>query len=345
MYYLTSVVQVKEELRRRRRQQRTIRTMLDQHVEQTFGIANYSQFVREGIGSGMVGSTPTIDDEKSYGVLARQIPGMCSEDVACYLLSRRLGLVPSVLAFTRDSFNSGSNDKLFRARVPFISWSKKARLIVENRNLITAPEVSVYDELNMARMDRLYTDGISLAEYHWNMQRNVFRSFPEPYLWTDLSHTYGRVLAEVKRAGKQPATVWRSNREGKDEPSPCYTESEALDLTVRPSSKWYYHLYLSMFLDGTFVLLETYDNETGGVPEARRLFEREMDVIRSATGFMPMVVKTAPLRPDMLYVNQHIIDEPTRAGEQLCRMQYWSDETATMTRWLADETIRFGRPV
>jgi hypothetical protein len=256
-----------------------------------------------------------------------------------------VGGVGTVLAFTRDSFNSGSNDKLFRARVPFVSWSKKARLVVDNRPLITQPQVKVYDELNMARMDRLYTNGVSLAQYHWQMQQNVFRSFPEPYLWTDLSDTYGRVLAQVNRAGKKPATVWRCNGDGKDSPSSHYTESEALDLTVRPSSKWYYHLYLSMFLDGTFVLLETYDNETGGVPEARRLFEKEMDAIRSATGFMPMVVKTAPLRPDMLYVNQHILDEPVRASERLCPLQYWTDETAAMTRWFADEVLRFGRPL
>src|SRR5574343_1635220 len=98
MYYLESVHSAKEEVRRRKEQRGTIRTMLNQHIKARFGIEDYSSFVRNGLAEAIVGTEPVIDETKSYGVLARQIPGLCSEDVACYLLARRLGLVPMAIA-------------------------------------------------------------------------------------------------------------------------------------------------------------------------------------------------------------------------------------------------------
>ncbi|GEM_PF-3260237 len=343
MYYLTSVQQVIEELRSRRKNRHVIQSMLDQNIESLFGIPNYSRFIREEIARSIHGQNAGIDGEKTYGFLARQIPGTCSEDIACNLLSRKLGIVPCSFAFTRDTFHSNSNDKLFRAKVPFISWSKKGRLVINHKCVLTGMTSNSYTNLNMVRMDKLQAGDMMLAEYHRTMQHSVFSAFSQPSIWGDISPVYGEILARVKAARKQPPFIWRSNGEHKDAQCTDYTEEDARGLIVRPSSKWYYYLYLSMFLDGTFVLLETYDNEAGGVPEARKLFETEMNKVFAATGFMPLVVKTTPLRPDMLYVNQHILDNPARAAETLSGLHYWSDDTSAMTRWFADQVIQFGR--
>lgn len=344
MYYLNSVSQAKEEIRRRKKDRVLVQSILDGHIERQFGIRNFSQLISNQVSASAVGTAMPINCETTYGVLARQVPGLSVEDIACYMLSRRLGLTPCALAFTRDTFHSGSNDKLFRVKVPFASWSKKGNLVVVPNSVLGGGKSIPYSELDMLRLDRLSANGVPLPIYHRSMQQRVFSHFQEPYIWGDVSPLWGEILAQTREAGKAPNPIWRAGPDHKDTLSNgTYTVEEARALTVRPSSKWYYHLYLSMFLDGTFVLLETYDNETGGVPEARRLFEKEMDKIHQVTGFMPLVVKTYPLRPDMLYVNQHIIDEPQKASRVLENARYWSEDTVSMTRWFADQVLQVGR--
>ncbi len=343
MYYLTSVAKVKEELLRRKKQQGLIRSLLDQHIESRFGIADYSRSMRTEIAKTIIGSPALIDDNRSHGMLARQVPGVCSEDVACYLLAQKLGVVPCSFAQTRDTFHSNSNDKLHRAKIPFISWSKKNKAIIQYQGVITSPQVTSYTDLDMIRMDRLNVGDITLGEYHRQMQHAVFSTFPEPYVRMDVSPAWGEFLARALEAKKQPSSVWRSGENNKDSQCAEYTAEEARNLIVRPSSKWYYHLYLSMFLDGTFVLFETYDDETSGMPEVRQMFEEEMKSIYHAVGFMPIVVKTTPDRLDTLYVNRHIIENPAQAAETLSRAHHWSDDTSAMTRWFEDQAIQFGR--
>jgi hypothetical protein len=343
MYYLTSVSAIKEEVRKRWKSRNLIRALLDEHIKEDFGINDFSGLFTSGILRSVTDPFTASQPETVYGVLARQVPGVCIEDVACYMLSLRLGLQPLTLAFTRDTFHSGSNDKLFRVKVPFSSWSKKGNLQVAHKSVVTNTNGHSYTDLDMMRMDRFLVGDCTLAEYHRRMQNVVFTQSEIPCLWGDISRTWGDILALSREANKHPATVWKNNADGKDiKWSDEYSVDDARSLIVRPSSKWYYHLYLSMFLDGTFVLLETYDNESGGVPAARSLFETEMNAIKQATGYMPLVVKTAPLRPDMLYVNQHIIDNPAAIQHLTAlRSRYWSDDTALMTRWFADQVIQF----
>lgn len=342
MYYLDSVSQAKEEIRKRKEKQGLIQQVLDRHIKAVFGIENFSTIVSSGIFSSIKDPYSEINQEASYGILARQVPGTCTEDIACYLISLRLGLVPFTLAFTRDTFHSGSNDKLFRVKVPFTSWSKKGNLTVQYKSVVTNVHSHSFTDLDMMRLDRFHVEKISLPEYHRQMQQSIFTHFQRPYLWGDISSTWGEILAQSREAGKHPSEVWKCGRDEKDfRWHGDYSSLDARSLIVRPSSKWYYYLYLSMFLDGRFVLLETYDNDSGGVPEARLLFEREMRRIYEATGFMPLVVKTYPLRQDMLYVNQHIADDPSKAADFLEGVRYWSNDTVSMTRWFADQVIQF----
>lgn len=342
--YLNSVSLAKEAIQKRKERQCLVQRSLDGHIKEKFGISSFSSLVRSHISRSMVGSPEEPDPLASYGVLARQVPGACVEDIACYLLSRRLGLAPLSLAFTRDAFHSSSNDKLFRVKVPFTSWSKKGNLQVNYTSVVTNTNGYSFTDLNMVRMDTFKVVDRSLAEYHRIQQQEIFKHFEKPYIWGDVSRMWGEILAQAKGGVGNPRYVWRTGEDNKDvQCTREYTAEEARSLVVRPSSKWYYHLYLSMFLDGTFVLLDTYDNETGGVPEARRLFEEEMMAIKKATGFMPLVVKTYPLRQDMLYVNQHIIDDPVKAAGVLQQAKYWTDDTVSMTRWFADQAIQVGK--
>ena len=352
MYYFESTTQIKEELRRRRRERGTIRSVLNQHIEKTYGIQGFSNLVSSSIlANGTIhnGNCDTTaseldTDEVSYGVLARQVPGLTAEDIACHLVSLQLGITPFPFAFSRDVFHSGSNDKLFRVKVPFVSWSKKGNMVITHKKVITSHTSSSYTDLDMMRLDRLEVNGSTLREHHRGMQAKFFRHLDKPYMYGDISYIWGDILARTIEAGRGPKEVWKTDESGKDRPHIATpTPDEARSLLVRPSSHWYYHLYLSMFLDGKFVLLETYDNEKGGVPEARRLFEKEMDAIRNATGYMPLVVKTYPLRPDMLYVNNHIIESPDKAAVALGSTRYWSEDTVSMTRYFADQALSFGR--
>jgi len=343
--YITSISQAKEEIRKRKESAGMVRSVLNEHIKSRFGISDFTKIVSSYVSSSTIGTPMVVNDTNTYGVLARQIPGACVEDIACYLLSRRIGLIPCALAFTRDTFYSGSNDKLFRINIPFIEWSKKGNLVERRTPIIKTPTNS-YNHFDMVRMDRLVVDDKPLATYHQEMQASVCKYFDQPYIWGDVSAFWGEILALAKESGRAPESIWRSTPENKDVLSlDGYTPDEARNLIVRPSAKWYYHLYLSMFLDGSFVLLETYDNETGGVPEARRLFEKEMSEIYRATGFMPLVVKTSPLRNDMLFVNRHLVDEPQKTAHSLIHKKYWLDDTTSTTRWLADQVVQVGNNI
>lgn len=339
--YLTSILQFKEAIKLRRKNRAAIRFAVNEFIKRRYGISDFCQFSMSSFAETIVGQPKQIDENQTYGVLARQIPGVCAEDIAFHLLTQRLGIVPCTPAFSRDVFVAKSCDKLFRVNVPFISWSKKSNPVIQPKWVITGRKDNGFTDLDMVRMDKMAAGDCSLPEFHRRMQSHVFGAFTQPMIWSDISTVYGQVLAMAKQANMMPGYVWRSDGDWKDCKSPDYTEEEALNLTVRPSSKWYYPLYLSMFMDGTFVLLETYDNEAGGVPEAKILFDKTVQEIYSATGFKPLVVKTFPLTRDMLFVNQHILDEPKRAAETLSSLRYWTDDTVSMTRFFADQVIHF----
>lgn len=344
--YLHSLNQINPSLKERRNRKEAIRRAVDAHIRNCYGITDFSQKLRKGILEPL-GIDPVEADKqgKSFGMLARQIPSICAEDVACHCLAQRIGLTPLSMAFTRDAFIPGGNDKVRRAKVPFVAWSKKGALQLTHETVVDADDDSLHS-LNMVRMDRIRTKpefgGTTLAAFHRAMHQNLFGHFTKPGLWGDISTLYGAFLAESIESGHTPRPLWKTNHESRDTAwEGPVTSSEALELIVRPSSKWYYELYLSMFLDGTFVLLETYDNEEGGVPLARALFERTVDAIELGVGCKPVVVKTSPLSKDMLYVNRAMIQDPERTAAFMERQAYWETDTVRMSRWFADRAIQF----
>lgn len=348
MYYLTSVPEIKEAVKQRRKKRSIVQAMVNKHIEDKFGIVDFSELVAQQIFAsrsafGSITSPPYgFDQDASYGVLARQIPSLSAEDIACYLLAHRLDLAPFALAFARDAFHSNSNDKLFRVRIPFVSWSKKKNLVLNHKMVVTNTNGSSLTNLDMTILDRMQVGDMKLNDYHCQLQQSFYSHDKAPYIYGDISRAWGEILAQTKEAKKLAPIVWKRGDDGKDILwDREYTVEEARALVVRPSAKWYYPMYLSMFMDGRFILLESYDSEV--VPKARQLFETAMDDIYKATGFMPLIVKTYTLRTDMLYVNQHIIDEPNKACAELSIARHWTDDTVAMSRWFADQAIQFGR--
>jgi hypothetical protein len=344
--YITSLDEISSVLKKRKDAKTAIRARTDEAIYAQYGIRDFSATLRRGILEPL-GIDPQEADQKgqSFGMLARQIPGICAEDIACHCLAQRAQLRPLSMAFTRDAFIVGGNDKIRRAKVPFVSWSKKGSLQLANTVVVESDD-NTLNALNMVRIDRINTKpefgGLPLAEYHRSMHSTLFGRFSQPGLWGDISSLYGSFLAESIESGRVPNPVWKTGDKGRDEAFEGALSSEdARTLIIRPSSKWYYELYLSMFLDGTFVLMETYDNEEGGVPLVKELFERSVSMVRSRTGVTPVVLKTTSLRRDMLYVNQTMLDDPERAAAFMEGQKYWENDTARMTRWLAERAIQF----
>lgn len=336
MFYLSSITEVKEAVKKRRKESRRVQGILDGYIAETYGVEGWSDLLASHL------ACKGQDPDTSYGVLARQVPSMSAEDISGHLLAHQLGLSSLALAFHRDAFHSGSNDKLMRVKIPFVSWSKKRNLMVSPRVVVTNIVGNSLTDMNMVRLDKLQVGEQELPEYHRDMQQSVSQHFPKPYHYGDISKMWGEVLARAQEGGKQPRPVWKSGPDGKDVKwETGYTAEEARALVVRPSSKWYYFMYLSMFLDGRFVLLESFDNPD--LPEARNLFETQMQAVYKATGYRPLIAKTYTLRTDMLYVNQHILDKPQEAAQELSSARHWTDDTVAMSRWFADQAIQFGR--
>jgi len=198
-----------------------------------------------------------------------------------------------------------------------------------------------YSDLDMVRFDRIVHEGKSVMDQHVAMQSAICNGAS----WTraDISAFYAGVLATLAKSGKPPRNVWLDNGSGKDILAETYSVDDALCQRVRPCAKWYYFMYLAMFVSGRFVLLETYDNENGGVPEARALFEREMNRLRVETGLYPLVVKTYPLTKDMLYINSHIIGAGPVAMQTLEALEPKGESTVHIVRSLADAVIGYGK--
>ncbi|TAK57586.1 hypothetical protein EPO17_01555 [Patescibacteria group bacterium] len=330
--YVNYVGHLPEVLKRRRSDKYSVRLSVDAFIDKKYGISDFTALVHSHLPTSV--QEAIASNVESVGVLARQVPGICAEDVAMYLLCRKLGLFPLALSFTRDTFVAVSHDKRHRVKVPWVRWSKSTNLIVEYED-ISARSINCIER---QRLDKIVVNGGGfLPQYHEQVRHHVFNG---SYPMGDASKLHGELLARATRA--RPDAVYRTDaRDGERLVRGSYTEDEARTLVVRPPSEWYYPLYLSMFMDGSLVLLDTYENSDGGVPEAKALFEKTMRQIADGCGWMPLVIQTAPLCLDMMFCNRHLLSVPN-ATETLCeRARLWHSTTYDASRHFADMAIMF----
>ena len=207
------------------------------------------------------------------------------------------------LSFYRDAYSPENHDKRCRVRIPWLWHSKKGNMVVDGAYIASEP-VSKIERKILGKIKT--TSGLLLPHFHAMMRVAVF-GHSNPTLDVSLLHA-----ESLKRATRRPEMIYRDIR-GYDRIGAIDSMDESLEC-YRPPASWYYPLYLSWFLNGSMVLLETYENPDGGVPEAKKLFEQTMFTVQSATGFLPLVVEIPPLTPEMLYCNRHLIDSPDCLG-------------------------------
>jgi hypothetical protein len=293
--YVQTKTELWHALSARRTESSTIRDSRDAWIRREYGIEDFTSIIRKHLG--FIDSQP----ERTFGLLARQLPGICMEDVASTLVSDFLGLEPIAISFLRDVFASKNHDKLHRIKIPWISWSKKGNIVMQYEYAAKFPS----QELAGVPLGMIEAkDGRMLSDVHGELRQKVFgkRGFTP-----DISLMWNEVLFTAKH---KPSSVYQiiNGREVKvDLHSPfCIEERHS---TIRPPSDWYYPIYLSLFLTGEIVLLETYNNPIGGVPEAKILFEKAMQRVTIGTGWKPLIVEIPPLSKEMLYCNRHLLEE------------------------------------
>jgi hypothetical protein len=138
-----------EEIERRR----------DEWVFQQYGIEDFSLIVSNFF------STLKDMEYGSIGLLARQLPGICMEDIAFTISCGMLGLQPLSVSFTRDVFVDNNHDKMARARIPWVKWSKKGNMVVEYEyvtklkpNLLNRVPISMIETVCNRALPELHSD-------------------------------------------------------------------------------------------------------------------------------------------------------------------------------------------
>ncbi|NUQ57461.1 MAG: hypothetical protein HUT38_03185 [Candidatus Paceibacter sp.] len=271
-----------------------IRKKIDHWVKQKYGIENFGAIKEKHLSF-------LKDETRTYGFLARQIPSVCVEDVTFFIGSKKLGLEPVWMSFLQDNFSSANSEKLNRVKIPWSKITEKGKLTLRYENVFGGqiPELEsvVLGHITVA-------GGGTLPEFHSQLRKKVFNGY-DPAL--DISGFWNDCL---KSSVNKPEFVYETSS-GKGRKIFLKDSSRGkLDSDcVRPPSSWYYPLYFSCFLDGSVVLLETYENPDGQVPEARKLFIRTMDAVKEIAGVYPLVLEIPPLTLEMRCLNRDIVEK------------------------------------
>jgi len=319
MYYIETINQLSEEIEARKMVRESIGASVDEWAQKTYGIDNFSFITKKYF------SQPMNTNGNTVAFLARQITSIATEDVAFNIVCSGLGLKPATWHLLIDSFSTQNADKVARVKIPWIHYAKSGALCLSYERITAIKELNRLDGVALGGIRT--EDGRLISQYHEDLRKKVF---PENHFCGDVSglHLKYLELASVKPYGKAFPINW----------------PEVYPKQHRPSSEWYYPLYLCWFLDGTMALFETYDNPEGGVYEIKRVFQKTMDEIFKVVGFYPLVVRIPPLSKDMLYHNKHILDNPNALAEIAEKSRGVVENTETvhdMFRKVGDIAIQY----
>lgn len=293
MHYISNIEELRRELQVRLSHQGEIRSAINTWIKRQYGIADFSDYAQ---------SFFHLEPGRSYLALCRQIPSVRVEDIACHIASKLWDMPLLPIPFIDDSFSVDNHEKrsymrllwtdIGRNRVPYTNGEKIfSGLINEHQRKILRSIMT--------------KDGKNLPDYHFDLRASVFG--PETlYDASDLHRSY------LRNAERKPGEVV-----GFDEHDRAERQSlELIELSgnrFRPCAEWYYPLYFSWFLDGSMVLLETYENELAQVSEAKKLFTRTMQLIEHEVGLKPLVLQIPPLDEAMLCMPRPILRNPEKA--------------------------------
>jgi hypothetical protein len=95
-YYVTTIAEAKKLAADRRSRRKQLRPSIDRFIADRYGISNFSSIVFDPV----MKALGHMDENATFGVLARQVPGAATEDVACHMLAHRMGFTPLPMAFS-----------------------------------------------------------------------------------------------------------------------------------------------------------------------------------------------------------------------------------------------------
>jgi hypothetical protein len=272
---------------------------------------------------------------KPYAFLARELASACVEDITFELCTSHLGYEPLTVSFVRDSFITKNRDKVSRVKIPKVGWAKSGNRLFSYERINAAP----HNEIETRPLDRIRCkNGVSLPEHHLALRSKVGLQGEV----RDISLFYGDLLA---RATHRPRSVFREMDEGREERVVLYKD-EAILPRDRPPAEWYYPFFFSMFLDGSLVLFETYEDYsetgTGGMAGqyARLLFKQTMERIVGATGVAPLVVQI-PFADKMRWCNMHLEDTEGLSQIRDAAKGLYVDDIVSFFGSVADSVVEF----
>ena len=269
-YYAVNGDRLRTDLQERRSASRDIKKRTDVWAEEEYGIPGFSGLVEEHLGS----------SSGIEAIVARHVPSIKIEDIMYYLGSRALGYEPKSISFSRDKFCSNNWSKLACVKIPWLIKERK-KLFIDHETIISSHPGTIEGKI---LADILTKEGIPLVQHHQELRDKLFGKYPVG----DISVFFDRCIRLSIESGKYNAPVF-VKVDGKEKKMDIsqINLAKLAEMDIRPAAGWYYPLYLSFFLDGQRVLLETFDN----APEFQPTFHRTMERIIKGTGLKPLIIR------------------------------------------------------
>ena len=327
--YITKREELRRLIEERKGRRAEILKRLEKWAEGGYGIPFFGDMVRRHFEPAFT----QYFEERTAGILARQVPSIMIEDVACFIFSQALGLRPVALSLLRDAFTDKNPDKVRRVNLPWASWSNSGHLVRRYERIVAFDNRALEGKVLRGITTK---DGNYLSEYHRLLRERVFG------MRYDLHDASAFHVECLLKARILPEYVWRETRLGYEE-KVYRSQIKAADFPyLRPPAEWYYPLYLSLFLDGRMVLLETYENPEASVPYARLLFEKTMRRLEREVGFRPLVVEILPLSKELMDYNRHLLEQPFPL-EEILQITRSEEDLVRMYEKITRKVITFGR--
>ncbi|MFH1656855.1 MAG: hypothetical protein ABH919_00050 [bacterium] len=273
-YYENNRAKLEEELKGRQSRSSEIREAIDAWAEKKYGITKFSWLVDERLGKPKGVTT----------ILARQIPTVKLEDVMCSVASRYMEFNPVAFSLTNDRYCCRNFTKYTYIRIPWLLQNQK-KVLIEHELVVPSSLVNSLEGRILASIAT--NNGDFLPDFHQKMRDKTFVGSVS-YPVKDLSSFLEELVKISIRSGKYDSSVFINDEGIEKKVNVKRININKLDeIDVRPPAGWYYPLYLSLFLDGRRILLESFDD----VPDFQP-FQQSMDEEIGKLGLNPLILKT-----------------------------------------------------
>lgn len=296
--YITELEALQPMIAERLVKQQSIRKKVDAWIKKAYGIKDFNAMTKAFF---------RLKPEQTYLTLCRQIPSIRTEDIACFIGSKVLGHLLLSLPFIDDTFSVNNHEKRSYLHLKWAEYGRKKTLYFYGERIVDGSINDFSGKPLSAIRTSPHIQGTTISDFHFYLRDKVFGADDLRIDVSELDRMY------VRSASKRPLDVYLFldgiSKKMSTKKINVYCSN------YRPPSEWYYPLYFSWFLDGSMVLLETYDNELAQVSEAKKLFESTVEIVENAIGYRPLVLKVPPLDDKMLCMPKQIIAHPEAINE------------------------------